>query len=360
MGVRDSGPRIPPREAALLFRPFSRLAPAHAGGVPGTGLGLAICAGLVELMGGQVGVGFSAEGGNEFWLTLPFAAVSMDEDATPAREQAASPRERAGASVLLVEDMPANRRITAMLLRGAGHRVEAVDDGLAAVELVRTRPFDLVFMDLAMPGISGYQAARLIRALPGAAGRVPIVALTATSAPEDRLRCAAAGLDAVLAKPASAADLAAIIERLAWADRDAPGESAAVADPAGRAGDEGAIDRGLVDLGRLAELRAELTGETLAYLLERCVSDIRRRLALLDQELGRDDAAAAAAGAHALAGMAATYGLARLELRIRRVMALAEARDVAGARGAADGLDLELADAAEAARAFLTPQPAVA
>ncbi len=229
LAVHDEGPGIPAEEVGRLFQPFSRLAHARDGGAPGTGLGLAICGDLARLMGGMVGVEPGPGGqGNAFWVVVPLV-----EAPAPLAEQApAGPRRRRPVRLLLVEDIAANHLVTATLLRRAGHRVDVVETGAEAVAAVSARPYDLVLMDLVMPNMSGIDAARRIRALGGPAGRVGIVALTATTASEDRARCAQAGIEAVIGKPAPAGELLALVDlhaaTIAGAARsDAPAAAAA-------------------------------------------------------------------------------------------------------------------------------------
>lgn len=334
LAVRDAGPRITEREAAQLFQPFSRLGRAHDTGTPGTGLGLAICERLVRLMGGRIGLRPSPEGGNEFWLTVPL-------ELAPARTglpEYPVPRQRRSL-VLLVEDIPANHLVVAIMLRREGHRVDVAESGQEAIRMVQAAPYDLVFMDLNMPGISGYEAAAHIRALPGPEARVPIVALTATTAPEDRTRCLDAGMNDLIGKPVRAAELIAFVNRVAWQPNPA------------RAGADGSC----IDLTRIADLRAGLPPSSLVPLVEQCLVEIGERLPLLRAALALGEPRAIEDCAHALAGIAGTYGLAGLERRMRHVMAAARCDDPAGAVLAARDLDLELARASEAIRVALRP-----
>ncbi len=342
LGVRDCGPRVPEREAAQLFRPFSRLAGTRASGVPGTGLGLAISERLIRLMGGQVGIGPSPEGGNEFWATVPLKPA-VNAAPGPPSLSAASLRRASRRAVLLVEDVLANQLVTAIVLRRAGHCVDVAESGAEALHMVQSYPYDLVFMDLVMPGMGGEEAARHIRALPGPAGRVPIVALTATTSAEDRSRCDAAGMDAVLAKPVRSDALLAMVDTCAQ-QRASP-----VARPAQAAS---------LDAARLADLQGGLSAATLAPLIEQCLADIAERLPLLGAALRRGDAKAAEEGAHALAGMAASYGLAAVERQMRAVLAAARDGDLDRAGRAAQHADTELTRAAREIRSVLQPMAA--
>jgi signal transduction histidine kinase/DNA-binding NarL/FixJ family response regulator/HPt (histidine-containing phosphotransfer) domain-containing protein len=341
LGVRDQGPRIPEREAAKLFQPFSRLESAHAGGTPGSGLGLAICERLTRLMGGQIGLGPSPEGGNEFWVTLPMEmAAALPPPA--AAEPLAPPRRQRHASLLLVEDLAPNQLITATLLRRGGHRVDVASSGQEAVDLVKTRPYDLVFMDLVMPGMSGYEAARQIRALPPPMNAVPIVALTATTAAEDRARCIAVGMDDFLAKPVRGAELIEVVARTAWSRRRAPAVAPQAAAPAAPA------DAPLLDDARMDDLRRGLPPATLGPLVEQCLADFRQRLPQLHAALQTGQFRAIEENAHALAGMAGNFALSGLERRMRRIMAAARGHDLGPARAAAEDVEALLARTTEA------------
>ncbi len=118
--------------------------------------------------------------------------------------------------VLLAEDNPVNQRVAAVMLERLGCHVTLVGDGRGAVEAVRTQVFDLVLMDCQMPVMDGFEATEAIRAAEAGSGRrMPIIAMTANAADEDRERCLAAGMDAHLAKPARMQDVKAVLER--WA-----------------------------------------------------------------------------------------------------------------------------------------------
>jgi len=339
LAVRDPGPRIPEHEAARLFQPFSRLDNAREIGAPGTGLGLAICERLTRLMGGQLGVGPGADGGNEFWLTLPF-----DEATAPRAEAPPPPARTRRANVLLVEDIPANHLVTATLLRREGHRVDIAESGPEAIRMVQERSYDLVFMDLIMPGMNGYEAARRIRALPGEVGRVPIVALTANTAPEDRARCIGAGMNDMLGKPVRPSELFEMVLRTNWntalQQPEVGGVSAA--EPAAP-----------LDEARLKELHQGLSAATMDSLVEQCLTDIRQRRPALRGALVAGDAETIEQLAHALAGMAGTYGLVAVERRMRGMMDAVRRGDVAAAVAASSGMDAEFARASEAIRAML-------
>lgn len=119
-----------------------------------------------------------------------------------------------GLRILVVDDNPLNCRLLGLLLERAGHRVASVQSGEAALARLAAEPFDLVLMDMQMPGLDGLETTRRIRALPDPTkARVPVVAVTANAMPGDQERCRAAGMDGYLTKPIDGASLSAAVER---------------------------------------------------------------------------------------------------------------------------------------------------
>ena len=244
--------------------------------------------------------------------------------------------------VLLVEDMEVNQMVTATQLRRDGHRVDIAASGADALILAARTAYDLVLMDLMMPGMSGYDAARRLRALPGPAGRVPIFALTATTGEEERARCLAACMQGMLSKPVPVALLREVLRQ--------GGGGPALAPPAGSAPDSASpLANALLDAARLAVLRRDLPEATLATLCRQCLDDMADHLDTLRAVLARDSAEPVERAAHALAGMASNYGMARIERLARATMVAARRHDMQAARDAARGF----ADAFAQSRAAL-------
>ena len=215
--VRDDGPGVPEELRAQIFEPFTqgrseRLRP-HAG----TGLGLSISRGLARLMGGDIMLAPKAERGACFVLTLPLAVASPENVAHdgPVATEASGPL-----CVLVAEDTPTNQLVVRLMLEGLGHRVQLVGDGAQAVSRFGDDRFDLVILDIQMPVMDGYEAARRIRAAGAHGGQVPILALSAFTQASDRDLAAASGITGFLSKPVRQGDLAAAIGRVA--SRTAP------------------------------------------------------------------------------------------------------------------------------------------
>jgi CheY-like chemotaxis protein/HPt (histidine-containing phosphotransfer) domain-containing protein len=203
--VADTGPGISAEQRQHLFRDFERLDTETTRAVEGAGLGLALSARLANLMGGRLGHDDNPGGGSVFWLELPLDTVAKSTRAmapgfdVPDGEVMQAPGRIL--HVLVVDDVLMNRDIASSFLRAAGHEVTCVEGGAEAVASVFSADFDVVLMDVRMPEMDGIEATRRIRALEGARGRVPIVALTAQAFSDQIAECHKAGMGSHLAKP---------------------------------------------------------------------------------------------------------------------------------------------------------------
>ncbi|SFU59849.1 PAS domain S-box-containing protein [Methylobacterium sp. 174MFSha1.1] len=207
--VSDTGIGIAPEQHGRLFQRFSQVDGSIRRQYGGSGLGLAICKGLVELMHGTIGLESRPGAGSTFWfrVTLP-ACPAPAAEAAEGRPEPVRP-----ARLLLVEDVPINQDLARAVLESEGHSVDVAGDGAAAIEAVRAKPYDLVLMDVQMPGMDGITATRTIRSLPGPTGTVPIVAMTANVLPAQLETFRASGMDGHVGKPFKRAELAAAIAR---------------------------------------------------------------------------------------------------------------------------------------------------
>ncbi|MEW5684715.1 MAG: PAS domain-containing protein [Pseudomonadota bacterium] len=216
--VEDTGVGIPLDAQARLFERFNQADASTTRRFGGSGLGLAITRHLAELMQGEVGFR-SVEGqGSTFWLEVRAESATAPQEAAAAAEAVLD-----GVRVLVVEDNPTNRMIVTKLLENMGASVETAVDGLAGVEAATRGGFDLILMDIQMPGIDGVEATRQIRALGGTAAMAPIVALTANVLAHQRHAYLEAGMDGVVAKPISPGALLAEIAEAAHRRGEANG-----------------------------------------------------------------------------------------------------------------------------------------
>ena len=197
--VSDTGPGIPEASQARLFQRFEQEdGPQRRAG---SGLGLAICRELVDMMGGSIELESRLSHGSTFHVRLPLAEPAP---ASASPSNAASHRYR----LLLVEDDTIVAAVISGLLEQQGHAVVHVVNGLAALAELAHASFDAVLLDLDLPGVDGFQIARLIRQREHAGQHLPIVAVTARSGSGDGLRARAAGMDGFLCKPLTGEQLA--------------------------------------------------------------------------------------------------------------------------------------------------------
>lgn len=207
--VRDTGIGISPEMLGRIFEPFVQVDDSSARRFGGLGLGLAISRELVGVMGGRIG-GESVPGeGSVFWVEIPLGyelgwTAQREAETVPALE---------GKVVLVVEDNAVNRMVARKLLERSGCRTVVAEDGEQCLQRLREGGVDLVLMDVQMPGMSGLEVTREIRTWNGEKGRVPIIALTASSMVGDREACLAAGMNDYLAKPIAAGELMGVLER---------------------------------------------------------------------------------------------------------------------------------------------------
>lgn len=208
--VSDSGIGIAPERIGLLFQEFLQADSSIARNYGGTGLGLAISRRLLEMMGGSIRVESVPNQGTVFTLEVPFVcADGASANATSSASGATWERLPAW-RVLLAEDNKVNQRVGQSVLEKLGCQVEIAGDGRAAIAAVQGAQYDVILMDLHMPGVDGLQATREIRKL-GVA--TPIVALTASVELETRNACAQAGMDGFVSKPFHPGEVASALKR---------------------------------------------------------------------------------------------------------------------------------------------------
>jgi len=195
--VDDSGPGVSEEAATAIFEPFNTGEAGRQGA--GAGLGLAICRQIVERMEGTLALERSPAGGARFRFDLHLPLAEADARSHEDRARALTAHETL--HVLVVDDNAANRFVAGKVLELFGCTHETAEDGRQAVERAAIAPFDLILMDVKMPVMDGVAATRAIRALPGAASAVPILALTANADPRDEAEYLAAGMDGVAQKP---------------------------------------------------------------------------------------------------------------------------------------------------------------
>jgi PAS domain S-box-containing protein len=203
ISVRDTGLGLAPEQVAQLFQPFNRLG-KETGAEEGTGIGLVVTKRLVELMGGTIGVDSTVGVGSAFWVELNLTAapqVLVHEAERAAHAPPLLPDDSPPRTLLYVEDNPANLELVEQLIarRPDLHLLSAPDADLG-IEFARAYQPLVILMDINLPGISGIEALKILRADPSTA-HIPIIALSANAVPRDIERALNAGFFNYLTKP---------------------------------------------------------------------------------------------------------------------------------------------------------------
>ena len=198
VAVRDSGPGIAPEHQPRLFQRFSQADTTSSRPFSGAGLGLAISKTLTETMGGRIGVETAVGEGATFWFTFEAPQGAM---AHAAAEGDTPPASLDPIRILIVDDVDANRQLATALLAPFDVSLTSAQNGADAIEAALQQPFDVILMDLQMPGMDGMATCRAIRATSGYNSATPILAWSANVLPEQVAACAAAGMNDHISKP---------------------------------------------------------------------------------------------------------------------------------------------------------------
>jgi PAS domain S-box-containing protein len=208
VAVIDTGPGIEADRRSQLFQRFSQVDGSSTRTFGGTGLGLAICKGLIEAMGGAIGVDTEPGKGSRFWFEAPAPAVDPVEAATASASVAAL---SLGNRFLVVDDNRANRDLVRAILTTLGAEIVEASNGNEGVKAAMELPFDVILMDMRMPGLSGPEAvAEIRRGGPNAA--CPIIAFSASADAGQLEHLRQLGFDGCLAKPFTLTDLIHAVE----------------------------------------------------------------------------------------------------------------------------------------------------
>ncbi|MFC1782771.1 response regulator [Planctomycetota bacterium] len=215
--VEDTGIGIPVDKQETIFKSFSQADGSTTRKFGGTGLGLTITKHLAQILGGSVAVQSELGRGSVFSLLIP-ARVDVESQPVLGEERMKeysqklpqTTKKQYSGNVLVAEDNPVNQKLIEVLLKKLGLQVTLADDGQKALAQITKQPFDLVFMDMQMPVMNGYQATGIIRRK---GLSLPIVALTANTMKEDEEKCLEAGCDDYLAKPVDRKKLLEILDK---------------------------------------------------------------------------------------------------------------------------------------------------
>jgi PAS domain S-box-containing protein len=320
--VSDTGIGIPPDKQKLIFEAFSQVDGSTTRQYGGTGLGLTICRRLVILMQGDISLASEPGKGSTFSFSVPLRHAAtplpyLDEQAelelelapgmmagaalaaaAPPAPAAASSDSGSGLRILLAEDNPVNQRLALRLLEKMGHRITLVDNGLDALERTMQGGYDLVLMDVQMPGLDGLTATRRIRQWElEHGGHIPIIAMTARAMQGDRERCLEAGMDDYLSKPIDSERLRQLVSRFH------------------------VEQAGPVLAWRGALLRLDGDSALLLELAQLFIDDGPQLMQTLIEALDHDDLAGSQRAVHSLQGVLVNFGAQRAIAQAERLSA---------------------------------------
>lgn len=314
--IIDTGIGIAPDKIAHLFKDFTQADTSMTRLYGGTGLGLAITKRLVELMSGEIGVESVPGKGSRFGFSMPMKiATRVNEPVVPLT--ASSSEDTRMLRVLVAEDNPSNQLLISILLEKLSCICKIVNNGQEALDAVTAGPgqYDVILMDMQMPVLDGISATVAIRALPGQAGKLPIIALTADAMNGMREKVIAAGMNDYLSKPIDVSALGAALAHWGNISREENLYAAESFEENSEPASEILIDEALL-LSMAQVLGEQKTAELLNEFwptVEEKVVEIRAALSALDSMRVH-------ALAHELKGSAGNFG----GIQISRIAALLE------------------------------------
>jgi CheY-like chemotaxis protein/HPt (histidine-containing phosphotransfer) domain-containing protein len=308
--VSDTGIGIPDSFREKIFSPFTQVESSLSRRSSGTGLGLSISHRLVEMMGGSLSVNSTINVGStfSFFATFLHATEEMAAIAAGGKDHRDSIAEAAfePLSILIVEDNSINSKVAAQLLKKLGHTAAVASSGKNALRMLSETSYDIVFMDIQMPEMNGYEVTSAIRS--GQAGNgnktIPIIAQTASALKGDRDRCIATGMNDYLVKPVHLDDLRRAIRRIRRRQPVAPpGTAAGKPLPAGKP----VLDK------KVAVDRLGGDEDIFRQVITMFLDQIPSRVEELRNALGSSDYRTLAMLAHTLKSSSATVGAALLQ-----------------------------------------------
>lgn len=302
--VKDTGVGIDKEKVDGIFDAFSQGDGSSSRSYGGTGLGLAICKELVALMGGWITASSKVGHGSEFVFTAAFGkgdgGRAMEADVLAASWNVHLPIKPS--KILLVDDNPLNVKVTKLHLDRMNMETSVAESGTEALLLLAEEDFDLVLMDLEMPGMDGYETTRRIRSGEGAGKDVrqkdvPILAVTAHALGEVRVRCEETGMNGFVTKPVGSGELGAAMRRILgghWRSPDRPRDRHVAEVP-------------VLDLvqaaGHLGVSRAEMN-----HLVPKAMEEIAVKFSLAEKGIQSGTLREVALQAHTLKSVSASIG----------------------------------------------------
>ena len=337
--VSDTGVGIAPERIERLFQPFTQADSSTTRLYGGTGLGLAISRRLAEKLGGRLWAVSEPGKGSTFYCTLRCREADMPAQRVSSfadEDSGSSLAERLPLRILVAEDHFVNQRVALLMLERLGYVADVAADGFEVLDALRRQRYDLILMDVQMPGLDGLEATRRIRSEAPRELQPRILAMTANALREHREACLAAGMDDYLSKPILLPDLrAALVRMAAGAARPARGESG-----------ERRIVLGDFDPAPLEEIRKleALSGQPMVRgLVDRYLGEAPRTIGQIGSAIETGDLARCAFLAHSFKGSSAQLGARRISALCGELEEAARNGEAEGALNRLAALETELA-----------------
>ena len=305
--VRDSGVGISKEAQHVIFDKFKQADSSTTRKYGGTGLGLAISQQLVELMGGHIEVDSIPGVGSRFHFTLQLRLSSRNSvlEESPVIRAAEPTQLVKNSCILLVEDSETNQKVARRVIEKLGHTVDIAENGQEAVDRIRLKNYDLIFMDCQMPVMDGYDATRNIRNYEKNQERnTPIIAMTANVLPAEKSKCLKVGMNDFITKPIDFDQVRSVInsylqEKItSQVEKKAEKKDSSPSEP-------------ILDPDRLLSICGNDT-DFIREIVDSFTDDIPHELLLFTQGIDQHDQKNVHASIHKIKGMAANIGAQRL------------------------------------------------
>jgi len=289
--VEDKGMGISTNHQSSLFEEFYMIDDTDTREHEGTGLGLAICKSLTDAMGGEIGVKSNLGEGALFWISIPLHSTEKIGTPNTTNESLELP-DISGLKVLLAEDNKTNQMVVSRMLKDSHIHLDIVNNGQDVLDTLTSKSYDVIIMDISMPIMGGLQATKAIRQNDNAYQDIPIVAFTAMASADEIQSFKASGMDAVLVKPVGKRHLIHTLAKISNL--------------------EVSPNQHIADRRIISDLLDDITQEDLDVFKKQFHTDLSEALNSLHTALDTSDIELAQRATHIIKGLAATYGITKL------------------------------------------------